>query len=164
MIIACHYPLLPFSAFLSSRSEKNGADVNLDRPRPSIVDSYGIVGLGKKSAKPRLVYTASAMLPPVKGMDTRNANCCRFRNRRSKFPHLQGMVSSMYRHSFVTDALENGVGVAQVAELLGHARLPASGSLQLKCRWEVRRVSEGRSLADASGSQHFSRNGPLERF
>ena len=25
-----------------------------------------------------------------------------------------------YRHSFVTDALENGVCVAQVAELLGH--------------------------------------------
>jgi len=30
------------------------------------------------------------------------------------------VVSYTYRHSFVTDALENGVGVAQVAELLGH--------------------------------------------
>ena len=30
------------------------------------------------------------------------------------------MLSYTYRHSFVTDALENGVGVAQVAELLGH--------------------------------------------
>jgi integrase len=29
-------------------------------------------------------------------------------------------VSYTYRHTFVTDALENGVGVAQVAELLGH--------------------------------------------
>ena len=29
-------------------------------------------------------------------------------------------MSYTYRHSFVTDALENGVGVAQVAELLGH--------------------------------------------
>src|SRR5207237_729017 len=37
-----------------------------------------------------------------------------------RLPHLKGVVSYTYRHSFVTDALENGVGVAQVAELLGH--------------------------------------------
>jgi site-specific recombinase XerD len=30
------------------------------------------------------------------------------------------MVSYIYRHTFVTDALENGVDMAQVAELLGH--------------------------------------------
>ena len=29
------------------------------------------------------------------------------------------MVSYTYRHSYATDALEQGVGVAQVAELLG---------------------------------------------
>ena len=51
---------------------------------------------------------------------TRNAIRCRFRNLRAKLPHLKGVVSYTYRHSFVTDALENGVGVAQVAELLGH--------------------------------------------
>ena len=39
---------------------------------------------------------------------------------RARLPHLKGVVSYTYRHSFVTDALENGVGVAQVAELLGH--------------------------------------------
>jgi site-specific recombinase XerD len=51
---------------------------------------------------------------------TRNAIRCRFRNLRAKLPQLKGVVSYTYRHSFVTDALENGVGVAQVAELLGH--------------------------------------------
>ena len=32
---------------------------------------------------------------------------------RGRLPHLKGVVSYTYRHSFVTDALENGVGLAQ---------------------------------------------------
>src|SRR5206468_666378 len=51
---------------------------------------------------------------------TRNGIRCRFRNLRKKLPHLKGVISYTYRHSFATDALENGVGVVQVAELLGH--------------------------------------------
>jgi integrase len=43
-----------------------------------------------------------------------------YKRLRESLPHLQGVVSYTYRHSFVTDALEQGVGVAQVAELLGH--------------------------------------------
>jgi integrase len=43
----------------------------------------------------------------------RNATRCRFRNLRAKLPHRKRVVS-------YTDALENGVGVARVAELLGH--------------------------------------------
>ena len=44
----------------------------------------------------------------------------RVRNLRAKLPHLNGVVSYTDQHSFVTDALGNGVGIAQVAELLGH--------------------------------------------
>jgi site-specific recombinase XerD len=51
---------------------------------------------------------------------TRNAIRCRFRQLRRKPPHLRGVVSYTYRHWFVTDALEQGVGVAQVAELPRH--------------------------------------------
>ena len=51
---------------------------------------------------------------------TRNAIRCRFRQLRRKLPHLKGVVSYTYRHSYATDALEQGVGVAQVAEFLGH--------------------------------------------
>ena len=40
---------------------------------------------------------------------------------RQKFPELVGVTAYTYRHSFATDALENGVGIAQVAELLGHS-------------------------------------------
>ena len=91
----------------------------------------------KKTGKPRLVYLTPAMLELTRKLMeryptgplfrnsrgkpwTRNAIRCRFRNLRAKLPHLKGVVSYTYRHSFVTDALENGVGVAQVAELLGH--------------------------------------------
>ena len=35
-------------------------------------------------------------------------------------PDLKRAVPYTRRHSFVSDALENGVGIAQVAELLGH--------------------------------------------
>ena len=91
----------------------------------------------KKTGKPRLVYLTPAMLELTRKLMerhptgrlfrnsrgkpwTRNAIRCRFRNLRAKLPQLKGVVSYTYRHSFVTDALENGVGVAQVAELLGH--------------------------------------------
>ena len=51
---------------------------------------------------------------------TRNSIRCRFRRLREKLPHLAGVVAYSYRHTFCTDALVNGVGVAQVAELMGH--------------------------------------------
>jgi site-specific recombinase XerD len=35
-------------------------------------------------------------------------------------PHLKGLIAYAYRHSFATDLLVNGVGIAQVTELLGH--------------------------------------------
>ena len=34
---------------------------------------------------------------------------------------MAGVVAYCYRHSFATNALVNGVGIAQVAELLGHS-------------------------------------------
>jgi integrase len=91
----------------------------------------------KKTGKPRVVYLTPAMVQLTKELVqrhpegplflnsrgkpwSRNAIRCRFRHLRRKIPGLKGVVSYTYRHSFATDALENGVGVAQVAELLGH--------------------------------------------
>ncbi len=51
---------------------------------------------------------------------TRNGVRCRFRNLRAKLPHLAGVISYTMRHSFATQALVNGVGIAHVAELMGH--------------------------------------------
>lgn len=54
---------------------------------------------------------------------TRNAIRCRFIRLRKKLPELKGVVCYTYRHTYATDALVNGVGVAEVAELLGHKDL-----------------------------------------
>lgn len=52
---------------------------------------------------------------------SKNAIRLRFRWIRKKLPHLDGVVAYCYRHAFATDALINGVGIAQVAELMGHS-------------------------------------------
>ena len=93
---------------------------------------------GKRTGKPRIVYLTQAMVelterliaaypdgPLFRGRRggrpfSRNAIRCRFRNLRKKLPHLAGVVAYTYRHSFATDALERGVGLAEVAELLSH--------------------------------------------
>jgi len=92
----------------------------------------------KKTGKPRVIYLAPEMLEmsrrlvaerpegplfPSRKMNrpfSKNAIRIRFRRLREKLPHLNGVVAYTYRHSYATDALENGVGIAQVAELLGH--------------------------------------------
>src|SRR5919202_96589 len=59
--------------------------------------------------------------PRGKRAFTRQNIRCRFRRLREKLPHLKHFVCYNVRHTFATQALVNGVGVAQVAELLGHA-------------------------------------------
>src|SRR5262249_32326073 len=95
-----------------------------------------------KTAKPRgrpgVVYLTPAMValtrrliekhpegplfrgPRSKRGFTRNGIRCRFRNLRKKLPKLAGVISYTMRHTFATQALVNGVGLAQVAELMGH--------------------------------------------
>ena len=113
------------------------ADVNLE---------YGVWILQQhktrqKTGKPRIVYLTQAMVELTKRLIakypsgplfrgprggkpfTSNGIRCRFRQLRKKLPHLKGVVSYCYRHSFATDALANGVTAAVVAELLGHTDL-----------------------------------------
>jgi len=92
----------------------------------------------EKTGKPRVVYLTPAMVdlsrrlvalypegplfrgPRSKRGFSRNGVRCRFRNLRKKVPALAGVISYTSRHSFATQALVNGVGIAQVAELMGH--------------------------------------------
>ena len=92
----------------------------------------------KKTKKPRIVYLTPAMVELSRELMTnnpegpifrgprgnrpfsRNNIRCRFRRLRAKLPHLKHFVAYNYRATFATNALENGVGIAQVAELLGH--------------------------------------------
>jgi integrase len=90
-----------------------------------------------KTGKPRVIYLSPRLLELSRTMSeqrpdgllfpnrtgkpfSRNAIRCRFRRLREKLPHLGYICAYLFRHSFATTALENGVGVAQVAELLGH--------------------------------------------
>jgi integrase len=92
----------------------------------------------KRTGRPRIIYLTPAMVeltrrlmekypegplfrgPRSKRGFTRNGVRCRFRNLRKKLPHLAGVISYTMRHSFATQALVNGVGIAHVAELMGH--------------------------------------------
>ena len=92
----------------------------------------------KKTDRPRVVYLTPSMVdlsrelaarypegprfrgPRGKAAFTRQNIRCRFRRLRKKLPHLKHFVCYSVRHTFATRALVNGVGVAQVAELLGH--------------------------------------------
>ena len=93
----------------------------------------------KKTGKPRVVYLTEAMVtlcreriakypdgpifrgPRGKKPFSKNGVRCRFRRLRQKLPHLKHFISYTYRHTYATDALEAGVGIAHVAELLGHS-------------------------------------------
>jgi integrase len=92
----------------------------------------------KRTGRPRAIYLTPAMVeltrklvamypegplfrgPRSKRGNTRNGVRCRFRRLREKLPHLAGVISYTMRHSFATQALVNGVGIAHVAELMGH--------------------------------------------
>lgn len=51
---------------------------------------------------------------------TRNAVRCRFRRMRERLGLPDGVSPVAFRHSFVTDGLEDGVSIAAMAELAGH--------------------------------------------
>jgi integrase len=92
----------------------------------------------KRTHKQRIIYLNEAMVeltrrlvekypegplfrgPRSKRGFTRNGVRCRFKRLREKLPKLAGVISYTMRHSFATQALVRGVGVAQVAELMGH--------------------------------------------
>lgn len=91
----------------------------------------------RKTGKPRVVYMSDAAAELTRRLVaenpdgplflnsrgvpwTRNAVRIRFRNLRKKYPEYDRFTAYTYRKGYVTDALENGVDVAKVAELVGH--------------------------------------------
>ncbi len=124
----------------------------------------------KKTGKPRVVYLTPAMVelcrelvakfpegpifrgPRGKKPYSKNAVRCRFRRLRAKLPHLKHFISYTYRHTYATDALESGVGIAQVAELLGHTSTEMVMRHYGKLSQKVRHMRE--AAAKAAGREH----------
>ena len=92
---------------------------------------------GKKTRKPRVVFLTDAMLGLTRDLVAknptgplflnyrkkpwnRNAIRCRFRAFRKLFPDFGHFTAYSYRRAYVTDALEKGLTIAHVAELVGH--------------------------------------------
>jgi integrase len=110
------------------------ADVNLDLG----VWVFEKHKTARKTGRPRVVYLTPTMVelsrklvarhstgPLFRGPRggrplTRNGIRCRFKRLREKLPGLKHFVAYTARHTYATEALVNGVGAAQVAELLGH--------------------------------------------
>jgi len=114
----------------------NAADVNLVKGTWTFTKHK----TGRKTGQPRIVYLTPIMIELTRRLMeehptgpifrnrlgepfTRNAIRCRFRQLRKKLPHLSGVISYSFRHSYITDALVNGVPAATVAELVGHKDL-----------------------------------------
>ena len=90
----------------------------------------------KKTGKPRIFYLTEEMVALTKSLMelhptgplflnsrkkpwTSNAVRCRMRRMREKHGLEKGTVAYSYRHSYVTDALEHGTPIADLAELCG---------------------------------------------
>ncbi|QDU21382.1 tyrosine-type recombinase/integrase [Urbifossiella limnaea] len=133
-----------FRGFLTALSETGcrpgevaavtAADANLDLG----VWTLEAHKTGRKTGKPRVVYLTDAMVGLTRRLAAqnqdgplflnsrgrpwnRNAIRCRFRVLRKRFPAFGHFTAYSYRRAFVTDALEKGVDVVKVAELVGHS-------------------------------------------
>jgi integrase len=135
----------PFREFMQAMLETGCRPSEVARVTAANVDlSLGVWMFdehktAKKTHRPRVIYLTPAMVdlsrklvalypegplfrgPRGKVAFTRHNIRCRFRRLREKLPHLKHFVCYNVRHTFATQALVNGVGVAQVAELLGHS-------------------------------------------
>lgn len=108
------------------------ADVNLDAGLWVLKEHK----TARKTRRPRVVYLTPMMIDMSRRLAavnpdgptfrsprgnrpfSRNNIRCRFRRLREKLPQLAGVVAYSYRHTFATEALANGVGIAQVYSLI----------------------------------------------
>jgi len=118
----------------------------------------------KKTQKERIVFLTPAMLELTRKLVdlyptgvlfrgrlgqplTNQAIRLRFKNLRKRLPHLEHFSAYTYRHSYCTDALVNGVGIAHVAELMGHTATEMVSQIYSKLSQQVAHMREAAAKA-----------------
>ena len=135
----------------------------------------------KRTQKPRVVYLTPAMVelterlvaerpkgplfvgPRGESALDRHRIRCRFRRLRAKLPHLKHFVAYNLRHTYATNALVNGVGVAQVAGWSA-TRAPSwcrACTRTWRRRWATCVRPPGRPSAEVSEGRRAGRRGCL---
>ena len=166
----------PFKRFMRAMLETGCRPSEVSRVSAEHVDlAAGVWKLpdhktAKKTHKPRVVYLTAGMVelsrelmaenpegalfrgPRRKSPFTRQAIRCRFRRLRAKLPHLKHFVAYNCRHTYATTALVNGVGVAHVAELLGHSSTEMVSSTYGHLAEQVQHMREAARKAISGGA------------
>jgi integrase len=78
---------------------------------------------------------------------TRNAIRIRFRNLRRKLKLDARVCAYVFRHTYLTEALEKGIPIATVAELAGHADTTMVAKVYSKLSQKRRHLAEAATLA-----------------
>ena len=85
------------------------------------------------------------------GTPTLRLRRIRFRNLRARLDLPRGVCAYVYRHGFCTDALEKGIPIATVAELMGHANTAMISKVYSKLSERRRHLAE--MAAKAAGGE-----------
>lgn len=118
----------------------------------------------KKTGRDRVIYLTPSMLelsrrlveqhpsgPLFRGRFgqhlTNQAIRIRFKNLRRKLPHVEHFTAYTYRHTYCTEALVNGVGIAHVAELMGHTSTEMVSRVYSKLSQQVAHMREAAAKA-----------------
>lgn len=124
----------------------------------------------KKTGKDRIIYLTPTMVeltqrlveanpsgPLFRGRQqrplTNQSIRLRFRYLRKKLPHLPHFSAYSYRHTYCTDALVNGVGIAHVAELMGHTSTEMVSRVYSKLSQQVAHMREAAAKATTTKEQ-----------
>ncbi|MFL5330514.1 MAG: tyrosine-type recombinase/integrase [Gemmataceae bacterium] len=133
-----------FKDFLETLEETGARPGELARVTAADIDfEKNVIILWKhktvhKTGKPRLIFLTPKVKeickrltkihssgPIFRTIDgnkwTKDSLNCRFRRLRKKYPQLAGVTAYSFRHTWATNALERGVPLATVAELMGHS-------------------------------------------
>jgi integrase len=152
----------------SEISRVTAADVA--EPGLWVLDKHKTV---KKTGKPRIIFLTPEMVEMTQRLVRENPEGPLFRNsrgtpwRRSSIGHrlrklakklnMPGLCAYLWRHSFCSTGLQNGVGVAQMAVLMGHTDTKQVMKVYQHLASEIAYMQQQAAAATAGAAGRLSR-------